>query len=81
MERLRRGEMEGVGGRREWAERIELVEGRGAVISSTRVREMVREGDRGGLEALVTRGVAGWIWREGLYGDGDGDGDGDGAGG
>lgn len=67
--------MEGVGGRREWAERIELVEGRGEgdeVVSSTRVRGAVGRGEGGVWEGLVTEGVAGWIAGEGLYVDGDG---------
>ncbi|SLM40851.1 cytidylyltransferase [Lasallia pustulata] len=74
LERLRRGEMEKIGGEREWAGRIELVEGRKEgeeAVSSTKVREAVREGDRGMLGKLVTEGVADWILKEGLYTDGD----------
>lgn len=69
--------MEGWGGRREWAERIELVEGRreaDELVSSTRVRGAVREGEGGVLGRLVTGGVARWILEEGLYVGGEGDG-------
>ena len=41
-------------------------EGEGAV-SSTRVREAVKNGDRELLSKLVTSGVAEWILQEGLY--------------
>lgn len=62
--------MEAWGGRREWAGRIELVEGRGEgeeVVSSSKVRGAVGRGERAGWEGLVTGGVGGWILREGLY--------------
>ena len=62
------GEREEEGARREWAERIELVEGRDEgeeAVSSTKIREMV--GRRKGVGNMVTRGVEEWIEREGLY--------------
>jgi nicotinamide-nucleotide adenylyltransferase len=64
------GDREPEGGRREWAERIELVEGRDEgeeVVSSTRVREAVRNGDRDMLQKLVPEGVADWVLHEKLY--------------
>jgi len=62
---LARGEREGEGGRREWAGRIEGVEGVEGV-SSSGVREGVRGGGKG-WRGMVTGGVAGWIEEEGLY--------------
>jgi nicotinamide-nucleotide adenylyltransferase len=69
---LAEGEREQEGGRREWAQRIELVEGRREgeeVVSSTRVREAAKKGDRDTLRKLVTEGVAEWIMQEKLYVD------------
>ena len=70
LERLRRGEMEKVGGTRNWADKVELVEGRregDEVVSSTKVRKAVKDGDKEMLEKLVTEGVADWILKEKLY--------------
>lgn len=66
------GGREADGGRREWVtdRRIELFEGREdgeEPVSSTRVREAVRNGDSALLRRLVTDGVAEWILEEGLY--------------
>lgn len=61
---LAEGKREKEGGKREWAERIELVDGaeEGDGVSSTKVRE------RGeGWRQLVTEGVREWIEEEGLY--------------
>ena len=71
--KLQRGELEDKGGRREWAERIELVEGRKdgeEIISSTKVREASRKRDEVALMRLVTEGVGRWILDEDLYVDG-----------
>lgn len=70
---LGEGRREAEGGRREWAGRFEMVEGmgEGEVVSSTRVREAVRRGDREALGRLVSVGVGEWIAREGLYLEGD----------
>lgn len=73
MTKLQRGEMEGKGGKREWAERIELVEGRTkgeAIVSSTKVRESSKKRDKVQLMKLVTEGVGRWIMEEKLYVDG-----------
>jgi nicotinamide-nucleotide adenylyltransferase len=69
---LGEGNREKEGGKREWVRegRIEMVEGRKegeVVVSSTRVREAVKEGDRELLGKLVTDGVAEWILEEELY--------------
>ena len=71
--KLHRGEMEGRGGKREWAERIELVEGRKEgeeIVSSTKVRESSQKRNEVELIKLVTPGVGRWILDEKLYVDG-----------
>lgn len=70
VERIMHGkELEEVGGRREWARRVELVEGmsgevEGGAVSSTLAREAVKAGDWGRLRELVPGGVASLIERE-----------------
>lgn len=74
LQALRDGGLERVGGRGEWADRIEMVEGRGegdAVVSSTKVRDAVQGKDWGKLKKLVSEDVTAWIREEGLY-DGGG---------
>lgn len=66
------GKREGEGARRKWVSegRIVLVERRKEgeeVISSTKVREAVKKGDREALGRLVTEEVREWILEEGLY--------------
>lgn len=64
VERLVEGdELEKVGGRREWARRVEMVQGMGgskeeAVVSSTLAREAVKARDWTRLRKLVPEGVA-----------------------
>ena len=72
MTKLRNGEMGDQGGRKEWAERIELVEGTKEgeeIISSTKVREASRKGDEVPLMKLVTKGIGRWILDSELYVD------------
>ncbi|KAJ9160743.1 Nicotinamide mononucleotide adenylyltransferase [Coniochaeta hoffmannii] len=73
LERLLRGdELEKIGGSREWAERIEMVDGRKEgepVVSSTLAREAAKRRDWGRLRELVPSEVGKWIEREGLYAD------------
>ncbi|KAG6357358.1 hypothetical protein INS49_013235 [Diaporthe citri] len=70
LERIMHGnELEEVGGRREWARRVELVEGmsgdaEGGVVSSTLAREAVKAGAWGRLRELVPSGVASLIEKE-----------------
>ncbi|KAL2883460.1 hypothetical protein SGCOL_001142 [Colletotrichum sp. CLE4] len=67
---LRDGGLEEVGGRGQWAERVEMVRGRDAgeeVVSSTKVREAASAGDDEGLGKLVSRRVKEWVLGEGLY--------------
>lgn len=70
VERIMHGkELEEVGGRKEWARRVELVEGmsgevEGGAVSSTLAREAVKAGDWGRLRELVPGGVASLIERE-----------------
>ncbi|RYP82607.1 hypothetical protein DL769_001601 [Monosporascus sp. CRB-8-3] len=68
---LRRGNgLAEIGGRAEWAERVEMVDSPGdgdPVISSTKVRDAVAGQDWDTLRTLVSDRVAGWIRMEGLY--------------
>lgn len=66
---LGEGGLERVGGRGEWVERVELVEGEGEVVSSTLVREAVRGGDEVALGRLLGEEVREWVLAEGLYRD------------
>lgn len=64
------GGLSSVRGENEWAQKIELVNGREEgeeVVSSTKVREAVELGDLGALEKLVTQDVAEWIVKHRLY--------------
>ncbi|KAF5511185.1 Nicotinamide mononucleotide adenylyltransferase [Colletotrichum siamense] len=68
LEGLREGGLEEVGGKREWAERVELVTGtEGEVVSSSRVREMAGRGDEEGLKGLLGERVRRWVLEDGLY--------------
>ncbi len=70
IERVRRGDFEEDGLRREWAERVEMMEdakGEVSDVSSTRVREGVRTGDWKTVEDLVGTEVMEWIRERGLY--------------
>ncbi|KAF5526220.1 Nicotinamide mononucleotide adenylyltransferase [Colletotrichum aenigma] len=69
LEGLREGGLEEVGGKREWAERVELVTGTegGEAVSSSKVREMAGRGDEKGLKGLLGERVRGWVLEEGLY--------------
>ncbi|KAI5845413.1 cytidylyltransferase family protein [Tricharina praecox] len=71
LESVKRGEREKEGCRREWAQRITLVEGReeGRGVSSTKVREAVKSGDVNALERLLTKEVAEYVRERGLYTD------------
>ncbi len=71
---LRDGRREHEGGKREWVERFEMVEGMedgDEVVSSTKVREAMGKGDREALRRLVTDGVGEWIVGQGLYREAD----------
>ncbi|KAL8849970.1 MAG: hypothetical protein Q9221_005076 [Calogaya cf. arnoldii] len=68
-EALARGEREKEGGKREWAERIEMVDGEGEAVSSTKVREGAGKGDWALVERLVGKGVREYIQKEELYMD------------
>ena len=68
--KIAEGQSEADGARKEWAQRIDLVEGRGEgeeIVSSTKVRESAEAGDEEALKRLVTDGVARWILHEKLY--------------
>lgn len=67
---LANGEMEKEGGKREWSQRIEVVEEEASAVgvSSTVVRGRCERGEWGEVERLCTDGVADWIRRWGVYG-------------
>ena len=69
LDRMKRGEMEGEELKREWAEKIELVDGGSEAdgVSSTKAREAVKEGRWKDLEGLLGKSVAGWVRERGLY--------------
>ncbi|KAK2592495.1 hypothetical protein QQS21_009805 [Conoideocrella luteorostrata] len=71
VESLEKGGLEGVGGDKAWARRIELVEGVEGVVSSSMVRRVVRDyggdDDGGALDDLVGGEVRRWIRGERLY--------------
>ncbi|KAK6845547.1 hypothetical protein PG995_015657 [Apiospora arundinis] len=71
---LRDGRLEAMGGKREWADRVDMVEGRKEgeeggeeVISSTKVRSAVQREDWPALQRLVSEGVGEWVKTQGLY--------------
>ncbi|KAK8086579.1 cytidylyltransferase family protein [Apiospora phragmitis] len=74
---LRDGKLEAMGGRREWADKVAMVEGgreeggKGSedivVISSTKVRSVVQREDWQALQRLVSEGVSEWVRTQGLY--------------
>lgn len=69
---LAQGGRESEGGKREWADRITLVEGRKEgedVVSSTQARKAAQGQDVGALRKLVTESVGDWIASQGLYRD------------
>ncbi|KAG5924039.1 hypothetical protein E4U42_004772 [Claviceps africana] len=72
----------GMGGDAAWAARVELVEGGGGFVSSSRVRDVVGRGGGGGgeLDGLVGWRVRRVMEEEGLYGMGGGGGGGGGGG-
>lgn len=70
VDKIRDGGRRDDGAKREWADRIDLVEGRKEgeeVVSSTRVREAAKAEDEKALKYLVSDKVAKWIMDEKLY--------------
>ncbi|CRJ80695.1 hypothetical protein BN1708_000344, partial [Verticillium longisporum] len=69
---LRDGGFEQAGGRREWAERVELVDGDEEVVSSTRVRQALKgreAADEKVVDKFITPAVREWVLEEKLYQD------------
>ncbi|PNP41022.1 hypothetical protein TGAMA5MH_06889 [Trichoderma gamsii] len=64
---LGEGGLDEVGGDKDWAGKVDLVEGRKGGVSSSRVRELVKSEKREGLEGMVDGEVLAWIDGEGLY--------------
>ncbi|KAK3065317.1 hypothetical protein LTS18_001068 [Coniosporium uncinatum] len=71
VEGLKRGSLEKEGFKREWAERVRLVEvgEEAAGVSSTRIRKAAQKGEWKVLEENCTPGVAGWVREMALYGE------------
>lgn len=68
---LAQGAREHDGGKREWAERIELVEGAKPgeeAVSSTKARNAAINKDANALEKLVTSDICDWVISQRLYG-------------
>lgn len=71
---LAAGDREGEGGRREWAQRVQLVGSSGEddeteeqMISSTKVREAMKRGDEEVMKRLVPEEVGRFILDQGIY--------------
>lgn len=72
VKKLEDGEMEGEGGKREWAQCVELVEPNAEVgVSSTKIRKAAKAGDWEVVGKLCTPGVREWVKEGGLYEDDD----------
>ena len=70
LQALAHGDSESQGARREWATRIDLVDGISEgeeSVSSTKVRDAANRKDPGALSKLVTDGVRDWILDQELY--------------
>lgn len=68
LKRLRDGEREGEGFKKEWADNIHMVDGGDGVgVSSTRVRSAAKGGDWDTVGKLCTEGVSAWIREMRLY--------------
>ena len=70
VEAIAQGKREHDGGKKEWAEKIQLLEGRKEgeeTVSSTKVREAIASGDKSALERLVPSSIANGILDFGLY--------------
>ncbi|KAI0457305.1 hypothetical protein F5B21DRAFT_465030 [Xylaria acuta] len=75
LDELRASKLEEAGGRVEWVDRIEMVQGRKedeAIISSTKVRDAVRMQDWEALRVLVGEDIVSWIRENSLYANEDG---------
>ena len=67
---LKDGKRDHEGGRKEWADKIQMVEGKKAgesVVSSTKVRKAAQAGDGDSLKELCAESVANYILQEKLY--------------
>ncbi|KAK3631517.1 hypothetical protein LTR56_012273 [Elasticomyces elasticus] len=72
VKRLETGEMESVGGKREWVKQVELVEPNArSGVSSTKIRKAAKRGDWEEVGELCTPGVVEYVISEGLYADDD----------
>jgi nicotinamide-nucleotide adenylyltransferase len=67
LQSLRTGRLAEAGGRVEWCDQVDLVEGGPEVVSSTKVREAAEKADVGTLDALVSSRVGSFVLEEKLY--------------
>lgn len=70
LQALATGDRESEGAKKEWATKIDLVDGRSEgedVISSTKVRDAAKRRDGKALGKLVTNGVRDWVLDQKLY--------------
>lgn len=68
LQKLKDGELEEVGFKRAWTDRIDMVAGgEGVGVSSTRVRRAAKDNDWQLVGRLCTKGVAAWVKGQGLY--------------
>ena len=70
LERIASGDFEVDGLKREWARQVELVvdeSGEAEGVSSTRIRDGIKEGNWEDVRGLVGEGVESWIRQRGLY--------------
>ncbi|KAK5737367.1 hypothetical protein LTR17_006784 [Elasticomyces elasticus] len=72
VKRLETGEMESVGGKKEWVKQVELVQPDArSGVSSTKIRKAAKRGDWEEVGELCTPGVVTYVKSEGLYADDD----------
>ncbi|ETI21876.1 hypothetical protein G647_05945 [Cladophialophora carrionii CBS 160.54] len=77
LEGIQQGALENEGMKREWSDRVDLVvdeDGEAQGVSSTKVRDAVKEGNWAQVRELVGPSVGDWIKETRLYLEGDGNG-------
>ncbi|KAJ4294591.1 hypothetical protein N0V90_008282 [Kalmusia sp. IMI 367209] len=67
LKRVQRGALAKEGFEKGWRDQIDMVEGMGWGISSTRIRNATKEKSWDEVGRLCTEGVVGWLREEGLY--------------
>lgn len=67
LQRIKDGQLQDQGFEPAWRDRIDMVEGTGLGISSTRIRKAAKEGEWEEVSKLCTEGVTAWIRDQQLY--------------